>query len=44
MPPMITAGALAISHQLAPRLAASLVGYGTLAALATLPAWHWFLR
>jgi predicted permease len=44
MPPMITAGALAISHQLAPRLAASLVGYGTLAALATLPAWDWFLR
>jgi malate permease and related proteins len=43
MPPMITAGALAISHQLAPRLAAALVGYGTILALVTLPAWHWLI-
>jgi malate permease and related proteins len=43
MPPMITAGALAISHRLAPGLAAALVGYGTLLALATLPAWAWVL-
>lgn len=43
MPTMITAGALAISHQLAPRLAAALVGYGILLSLATLPAWAWVL-
>ena len=44
MPPMITAGALAISHRLAPGLAAALVGYGTLLALLTLPLWAWLLR
>lgn len=43
MPPMITAGALAISHRLAPTLAAALVGYGTLLSMATLPAWRWLL-
>ena len=43
MPPMITAGALAISHKLAPGLAAALVGYGTLLALATLPLFHWLI-
>ena len=44
MPSMITAAALAISHQLAPRLAAALVGYGILLSLATLPAWAWLLQ
>jgi predicted permease len=44
MPPMITAAALAISHNLAPRLAAAMVGYGILLSLATLPAWTWLLR
>jgi hypothetical protein len=39
MPPMITAGALAIAHGLAPRLAAALVGYGLLLSLLTLPVW-----
>ncbi|QNH10822.1 AEC family transporter [Xanthomonas sp. SI] len=43
MPTMITAAALAISHRLAPRLAAALVGYGILLSLATLPAWAWLL-
>ena len=43
MPTMITAAALAISHQLAPRLAAALVGYGIVLCLATLPAWAWLL-
>ena len=43
MPPMITAGAMAISHRLAPTLAAALVGYGTLLSMATLPLWHWFI-
>ena len=39
MPPMVTAGALAIAHGLAPRLAAAMVGYGVLLALLTLPLW-----
>ena len=43
MPPMITAGALAISHRLAPELAAALVGYGTLLALASLSLWRLLL-
>ena len=37
MPPMITAGALATMAGLAPDLAASLVGYGVLLSLVTLP-------
>lgn len=44
MPPMITAGALAISHGLAPRLAAAFVGYGIVLSLISLPLWHWLLR
>lgn len=44
MPPMVTAGALAISHRLAPGLAAALVGYGIVLSLATLPAWAFVLR
>lgn len=43
MPTMITAAALAISHRLAPRLAAALLGYGIVLSLATLPAWMWVL-
>jgi predicted permease len=39
MPSMVTAGALAISHKLAPRLAAAMVGYGLLLSLLTLPFW-----
>jgi predicted permease len=39
MPPMVSAGALAMSHRLAPGLAAALVGYGTLLGFATLWAW-----
>jgi predicted permease len=42
MPPMVTAGALAIAHNLAPRLAAAMVGYGLLLSLLSLPWWaHW---
>lgn len=44
MPTMITAGALAIAHGLAPRLAAALIGYGILCCLLTLPAWSWLLQ
>jgi malate permease and related proteins len=39
MPPMITAAALAIAHNLAPRLAAAMVGYGLLLSLLALPLW-----
>ncbi|MDQ3205487.1 MAG: AEC family transporter [Pseudomonadota bacterium] len=39
MPSMVTAGALAIAHDLAPRLAAAMVGYGLLLSLLTLPLW-----
>lgn len=44
MPTMITAGALAMAHGLAPRLSAALIGYGILLCLLTLPAWMWVLR
>ena len=44
MPTLITAAALAMSHRLAPRLAAALVGYGILLSLVTLPAWVWVLQ
>ena len=37
MPPMVTAGALAISAGLVPELAAALTGWGILAAFITLP-------
>lgn len=43
MPPMITAAALAISHRLAPQLAAAMVGYGILFSLLSLPLWSWAL-
>lgn len=39
MPSMVTAGAMAIAHGLAPRLAAAMVGYGLLLSLLTLPLW-----
>ena len=41
MPPMVTAGALAIAHGLAPRLAAAMVGYGLLLSLLSVPLWAW---
>lgn len=44
MPPMITAGALAISHRLAPALAAAMVGYGIVLSLFSLPLWAWLGR
>lgn len=44
MPSMVTAGALAIAHGLAPRLAAAMVGYGLLLSMATLPLWAALLR
>lgn len=44
MPFMITGGAVAISAGLKPRLVASLVGYGVLAGLITLPIWALILH
>lgn len=43
MAPMITASALAISHRLAPGLAAAMVGFGIPISLATLLGWRWWL-
>jgi len=37
MPPMISAGAMAIMANMAPKLAASLVGYGVIVSFVTLP-------
>jgi predicted permease len=44
MPSMITAGVLAIAYNLAPQLAAALVGYGILASMVTVPFWAWLVR
>lgn len=43
MAPMITASAMAISHRLAPGLAAALVGFGIPLSLMTLLGWRWLL-
>jgi len=43
MPPMITAGALAVAAGLAPDLAAAWVGWGIVLGLFTVPAWAQFL-
>ena len=44
MPTMITAGALAISHRLAPAFAAARVGYSLLFSMITLPLWDFLLQ
>ena len=43
MPSMITAGALAISAGLAPRLSAAMVGFGIPLSLLSLQFWAWIL-
>lgn len=43
MPPMITAGILAMQADVAPRLAAAMIGYGVLLCLLTLPVVAWAL-
>lgn len=43
MPPMISAGALAIMAGLAPRLVSGIIGFGILLSLVTLPAVYWLL-
>lgn len=44
MPPMISAGALAIMAGLAPRLVSGIIGFGILFSLVTLPAVYWLLN
>lgn len=43
MPPMVTAGALALAAGLAPELAAALVGWGIVVSFATLTGLYWLL-
>ncbi|MDP4529364.1 AEC family transporter [Alkalimonas delamerensis] len=43
MPPMISAGAIAIMAGLAPRLVSALVGFGVLLSFLTLPVVYWLL-
>ena len=43
MPPMVTAGALALAAGLAPKLTAALVGYGIIVSFATLPVLYQLL-
>lgn len=40
MPPMITAGAIAIAAGLQPRLVSAIIGYGVLCSAVTLPVWY----
>ena len=44
MPPMISAGAIAIMAGLAPRLVSGIIGFGILIGLVTLPIVYWLLR
>ncbi len=44
MPPMISAGAIAIMAGLAPRLVSNLIGFGLLLSFITLPLWYWLLQ
>lgn len=44
MPPMISAGAIAIMAGLAPRLVSGIIGLGILAGLITLPVVFWLLQ
>lgn len=43
MPPMISAGAIAMSAGLAPRFVTALIGIGLLCSFISLPLWFWFL-
>lgn len=44
MPPMISAGAIAIMAGLAPRLVSGIIGFGILIGLVSLPIVFWLLR
>lgn len=43
MPPMFTAGAMAVAARLEPELSSALVGYGLFAGVLTVSAWAWWL-
>lgn len=40
MPPMITAGAIAMAAGLKPRLVSAIIGYGVLCSAITIPVWY----
>lgn len=44
MPPMVSAGALAIGAALAPRFVATLIGAGLFCSFISLPFWYWLLQ
>ncbi|RUO30675.1 hypothetical protein CWE12_05370 [Aliidiomarina sedimenti] len=44
MPPMITAGAIAIAAGLRTTLVAAIIGYGVLLSVLTLPVWYWLIE
>jgi predicted permease len=44
MPPMISAGALAIIANLSPRFTAAMLAYGILLAFVTLPVWYYVIN
>jgi len=43
MPPMITAGIIAVEHDLEPELVALMVGVGIPLSFLTLAGWWWLL-
>lgn len=44
MPAMITAGAIAMSAGLKPRLVSAIIGYGVITSALTLPLWYWLVE
>lgn len=44
MPPMITAGAVAMAAGLKPRLVSAIIGYGVICSAVTLPLWYWLVE
>ncbi|RAJ99174.1 AEC family transporter [Aliidiomarina maris] len=44
MPPMITAGAIAMAAGLKPRLVSAIIGYGVVLSALTIPAWYWVIE
>ncbi|RUO26756.1 hypothetical protein CWE09_08685 [Aliidiomarina minuta] len=44
MPPMITAGAIAMAAGLRPPLVSAIIGYGVLFSVLSIPAWYWIIE
>ncbi|MCC5878960.1 MAG: AEC family transporter [Idiomarina sp.] len=44
MPPMITAGAIAMAAGLKPRLVSAIIGYGVLCSALTIPLWYLLIQ